>query len=430
MGLDGSSVFKLIPARFTLESLDQLFADYPRHDFNVRLWDGTSWGCKEHPRFTFILKNPSALWQLMRSPSELTLGEAFIFDDLDIEGDLEAAFEVGDFLVSAGERNLSSTPFLAKLLTFPDRHHGKCSGAHPQGEVHSRDRDRQAIQYHYDLPAEFYSLWLDEAMIYSSAYFENPDESLDSAQFHKMDYICRKLQLKPGEKLLDVGCGWGGLLLHAAKHYGVDAVGITLSVRQAEVSRERIRESGLHEHCRVEITDYRDLEVDRPFDKIVSVGMFEHVGQNHLDEYFARLWSLLKEGGLFLNSGIAASTTYSRVGPSFIERYVFPDGDLVPISAALASAESGGFEVRELESLREHYALTLDHWVRRLQKHEPEAERITDRTTYRIWRLYMAASAHAFRTGRNNLYHVLFRRALASNGSPPTPNALREIENV
>ena len=180
----------------------------------------------------------------------------------------------------------------------------------------------------------------------------------------------------------------------------------------------------------MEITDYRDLEVDRPFDKIVSVGMFEHVGQNHLDEYFARLWSLLKEGGLFLNSGIAASATYSRVGPSFIDRYVFPDGDLVPISAALASAESGGFEVRELESLREHYALTLDHWVRRLQKHEPEAERITDRTTYRIWRLYMAASAHAFRTGRNNLYHVLFRRALASNGSPPTPNALREIENV
>jgi len=227
MGLDGSSVFKLIPSCFTLESLDQLFADYPRQDFNVRLWDGTSWGSKEHPRFAFILKNPSALWQLMRSPSELTLGEAFIFDDLDIEGDLEAAFDVGDFLISAGERNLSSTPFLAKLLTFPDRHHGNGSGAHPQGEVHSRDRDRQAIQYHYDLPAEFYSLWLDEAMIYSSAYFENPDESLDSAQFHKMDYICRKLQLKPGEKLLDVGCGWGGLLVHAAKHYAVDAVGIS-----------------------------------------------------------------------------------------------------------------------------------------------------------------------------------------------------------
>ncbi len=412
MGLDGSSVFKLIPSRFTIESLDHLFAGYPKNDFQVRLWDGTQWGCGEHPRFTLILNSPSALWQLIHAPSELTLGEAFIFDDLDVEGDLQAAFEVGDFLVSASKQNHAGTPFLAKLLSFPERSREKESQAHLEGEVHSKDRDRQAIHYHYDLPAEFYALWLDKAMVYSCAYFENIDDSLDSAQVKKMNYICRKLQLKPGERLLDVGCGWGGLLLHAAKHYGVDAVGITLSVRQAEFSRERIRESGLQEHCRVEMTDYRDLEVYWPFDKIVSVGMFEHVGEAHLDDYFRQLWKLLANGGLLLNSGIAASATYKRIGPSFIDRYVFPDGDLVPISTALVSAENSGFEVLEIESLREHYALTLDHWVRRLESHEVEAERITDRTTYRIWRLYMAASAHAFRTGRDNVYHSLLNKTV------------------
>jgi cyclopropane-fatty-acyl-phospholipid synthase len=235
----------------------------------------------------------------------------------------------------------------------------------------------------------------------------------------KLDYICRKLRLRPGERLLDIGCGWGGLIVHAAAHYDVEAVGITLSVPQAEVARERLRESGLNPRCRVEVCDYRDLEPGQPYDKIVSVGMFEHVGEELLPEYFRRAFGLLRPGGVFLNHGIACSAIYRRQGPSFTDRYVFPDGDLVPINTSLRAAELSGFEVRDVEGLREHYALTLHHWVRRLEAHAEEARRITNDATYRIWRLYMAGSAHGFRIGRLNLYQTLFARPLRGQSGLP-----------
>jgi cyclopropane-fatty-acyl-phospholipid synthase len=423
MGLTGSSVYKLIPARFTLESLNSLFADYPRQDFRVRLWDGTVWGAAEHPRFTLILKHPAALRRIVHSPSELSLGEAYIFDELDVEGDLQAAFEVGDYLIAKGQQSPSSAPLLAKLLSFPEPKTAHDAAATLHGAVHSRERDRQAVRYHYDLPSEFYRLWLDKRMLYSCAYFERDEDDLDTAQRRKLDYICKKLRLSPGDKLLDIGCGWGGLLVEAASSYKVNALGITLSVRQAEVARERIQTAGLNDHCRVEISDYRDLEFQGQFDRIASIGMFEHVGRSHYSEYFSRAWELLKPGGVFLNSGISASATYKRVGPSFIDRYVFPDGDLVPLSAALVSAEACGFEIRDVESLREHYALTLDHWVRRLEERSEEAERIVGQTTYRIWRLYMAASAHAFRNGRLNLYHTVLVKPLNGRSCMPLTRA-------
>ena len=391
--------------------LERLLAPYPRRDFRIEFWDGSIWG-GEQPRFTLILRRPGALRRMFLAASELALGEAYIYDDFDISGDLEAAFGLGDYLLNQ-TRSLPERLKLAALLhklpgdrpTQPERR-----PAHLAGFIHSKARDRKAIGYHYDLPAEFYSLWLDRRMAYSCAYFDTPEEDLDTAQVHKLDYICRKLRLRPGDRLLDVGCGWGGLILHAAKHYHADALGITLSAPQAEVAGERIRQAGLQSGCRVAVCDYRDLEGSAQFDKIASVGMFEHVGEKLLPTYFSQAWRLLKPGGVFLNHGIAYSATYRRRGPSFIDRYVFPDGELVPLSASLQAAESSGFEVRDVESLREHYALTLRHWLHRLEEHAGEARQVTSDTTYRIWRIYLSGSAHGFASGRLNVYQTLLSK--------------------
>ncbi len=409
MGVLAKSPFGETPFRATTNFLDSLLADYPRRDFRVRLWDGTSWGTEDRPRFTLVVKQPEALRAMFTFPGELTLGEAYIYDDFDIEGDIEVAFDLADYLLGQ-ERSLWERFDLGeRLQKLP-------AGGHPQTRVHpaqlgrpvhSRDRDRQAIRYHYDLPAEFFALWLDSRMIYSCAYFGTAEEDLDTAQQRKLDYICRKLRLRRGDRLLDIGCGWGGLMMYAAAHYGVEAVGVTLSVPQAEVARQRLRESSLNDTCRVEVSDYRDIDHGQPYDKIVSVGMVEHVGEALLPEYFRRVWELLRPGGVFLNHGIAHSATYSRRGPSFTDSYVFPNGELTPIHTSLRAAELSGFEVRDVESLREHYGMTLHHWVRRLEAHAEEARRVTDDTTYRVWRLYMAGAAHAFRSGRLNVYQTL-----------------------
>jgi cyclopropane-fatty-acyl-phospholipid synthase len=355
------------------------------------------------------------------SPSELTLGEAYICDDFDVEGDIEAAFELADYLLGQ-QRSPGETFELNQGLQELSKSDLPRTSLHPtrfSGPVHSRDRDRKAVRYHYDLPAEFYAMWLDQHMVYSCAYFATPEDDLDVSQVRKMDYICRKLRLRPGERLLDIGCGWGGLVMHAAAHYGVEAVGITLSVPQAEVARKRLRETGLNDRCRVDVSDFRDIDHGQQYDKIVSVGMFEHVGEALLPNYFRQAWSQLRPGGVFLNHGISYCATYQRRGPSFTDRYVFPDSELVPISTSLRAAELSGFEVRDVESLREHYALTLHHWVRRLEGHAEEAHRITDDTTYRIWRLYMAGAAHGFRSGRLNVYQTLFAKPLHGRSGLP-----------
>ncbi len=403
--------------------LEQVLGAYRRNDFQVRLWDGSTWGRDEQPRFTLVVNHPVALRAMLVEPSELSLGEAYIRGELDIEGDLDGAFDLADHLIREKYtvHDHSKLTDLLRLFLASQQTANEVRPAKLTGAPHSRDRDWRAISYHYDYPAEFYALWLDAAMVYSCAYFANPEEDLDSAQERKLDHICRKLRLRRDERLLDIGCGWGGLIMHAAAHYGVLAVGITISVPQAELARERIRQSSLNDRCRVEVCDYRDVESDRHYDKIASIGMFEHVGEALLPEYFRDAWELLQPGGLFLNHGIAYSATYQRHGPSFIDNYVFPNGELVPISTTLRAAEMSGFEVRDVESMREHYALTLGRWVRRLEAHSDEARRITDEATYRLWRIYMSGSAHAFKTGRLNVYQVLMSKCPGgSSGLPLT----------
>jgi cyclopropane-fatty-acyl-phospholipid synthase len=292
MGPLAKSPFGETLLRATTNFLESLLADYPRRDFRVRLWDGTTWGTEEQPRFTLVVKHPEALQAMFTSPSELTLGEAYVYDDFDIEGDIEAAFELADHLLGQKRSLWESFDLSERLqkLSANDRPRTRLHPARLRGSVHSKDQDRKAIRYHYDLPTEFYALWLDQRMVYSCAYFGTAEGDLDTAQQRKLDYICRKLRLRRGDRLLDIGCGWGGLIMHAAAHYGVEAVGVTLSVPQAEVARRRLRESGLNDLCRVEVSDYRDIDHGQRYDKILSVGMVEHVGEARLPEYFRRAW--------------------------------------------------------------------------------------------------------------------------------------------
>lgn len=414
MGLQ-ATVFEDI-AQNSLSLLRNLLAGLGPRDFEVRLWDGSALSADpgRPRRFTLVLRHPAALRTMFESPSELSLGEAYLNDDFDIEGDVESAIALGDHLVRQSPGMLERLRLARVLLALPSRRK-RPAVLRPlerlRGNPHSPARDREAVTYHYNVSNDFYSLWLDERMVYSCAYFSSADEGLDTAQERKLDLICRKLRLRRGERLLDIGCGWGGLVLHAASRYGVEALGITLSKPQAELANERIRKAGLSDHCRVEDRDYREVDEPGAYDKLASVGMFEHVGKSRLAEYFRRAFRLLRPAGLFLNHGIMRNPAFPPVpDPSFADHYVFPDGELVPISTTLRFAEEAGFEVWDVEGLREHYILTLRHWVRRLENRREEARRATDEKTYRLWRLYMAGAAHKFRIGRNNVYQVLLYR--------------------
>ncbi|MDQ2786484.1 MAG: cyclopropane-fatty-acyl-phospholipid synthase family protein [Chloroflexota bacterium] len=428
--------------QITLDILNRLFGATPPRTAAIHLWDGTRWpeNAPENVAATVILNHPGALRRMFLPPTELAVGEAFIRGDFDVTGDLEAACGLND-LVGAAPRTPAMTWAILKLLRqLPETNDAPAGIRHAarlHGRQHSHQRDRAAIQYHYDVSNEFYMLWLDKRLTYSCAYFETGDEDLDRAQEAKYDLICRKLRLKPGERLLDIGCGWGGLMMFAAERYGVEATGVTLSARQAALAKERASAAGLSSRVRILLEDYRDLPVGMPFDKIVSVGMFEHVGRPRLPQYFTTAHTLLKTGGLFLNHGIAAQHDFQNPArrmlgrelsahTSFIWNYVFPDGELVPISESLGIAERAGWEVRDVESLREHYAMTLRHWNRRLAAHEEEAKRLVGEEAYRVWRLYMAGSAYSFAHERVSIYQALFTKPDAS-GNAHIPLTRRDI---
>lgn len=413
--MSGAQINPIDPAaELTISLLGELFKGEALQQVGVRLWEGTRWPDDAPRPATIVLKHSGALRSMFIPGTELSLGEAYLYDDFDVEGDLEAVFGLADELARDMDGVLVKIRAARSLLKLPAqarRRPVRRGPAQLNGKIHSIERDRRAVTYHYDVSNDFYSLWLDRRMVYSCAYFTAADDALDSAQERKLDYICRKLRLHPGQHLLDVGCGWGGLVIYAAGHCGVDATGITLSQPQADLANDRIAEAGLSDRCRVKVCDYRELDEPGRYDALVSVGMFEHVGAALLPVYFARAWRLLKPGGVFLNHGIARRATDKPVrGPTFSDAYVFPDGELTPINLTLHAAEETGFEVRDVESLREHYALTLRHWVRRLEAHHEQALQCVDEHTYRVWRLFMSGSAYGFTTGRLNVYQALLVR--------------------
>jgi cyclopropane-fatty-acyl-phospholipid synthase len=406
-----------------------LLHDYNPRDFAVSLWDGAEWPAETGPpRFTLFVRHPGFLRRMLaRGENDLPISEAFIFGDLDVEGDFEAAIPLGNYLINRKWPAATVMRIGGNLLGMRRANRLWRKSEHAaelSGKLHSIARDRKAVTFHYDVSNEFYALWLDQRMVYSCAYFETADESLNAAQERKLDYICRKLRLRPGERLLDIGCGWGALITHAARKYGVQTLGITLSENQANLTNEQIVRAGLQNRCRVDLVDYRELKGSDRFDKIVSVGMFEHVGERMLPLYFQRAWHLLRPGGVFLNHGIANRSIDPRPkGPNFTSKYVFPDGELVPLNVTLHHAEDAGFEVRDVESLREHYTLTLRHWAERLESKRAEALRLVDDSVYRVWRLFLHGSAYAFSAGLLNLYQVLLLKPIDGESGLPLTRA-------
>jgi cyclopropane-fatty-acyl-phospholipid synthase len=404
--------------------VQELLREYHPRDFAVEFWDGSRWDPEtgQFCRFTWHIHHPSVLRSLLRSDRQLALSEAFIYGDFDISGDILAIFPVAEYLENKHFGAAAKLWLGSHLLGLPAKLHDQNGRPELHGRSHSKARDRQAVSFHYDLSNDFYQLWLDPAMVYSCAYFQSPGDTLQAAQMRKLDYICRKLRLRVGERLLDIGCGWGGLIIYAAQHYGVQATGITLSQQQLTLAQQRIQESGLSGRCHARLLDYRDAHTLGEFDKLVSVGMVEHVGESALPEYFQSAFRLLKPGGVFMNHGIGrAGNRPKPQEPTFTDVYVFPDGELVPISAMLAHAEDAGFEVRDVENLREHYFLTLCQWLRRLEANQIRACNLVGELKYRIWRLYLAGSAYYFQSGKLDLYQsLLVKTAAGRSGLPLT----------
>lgn len=400
----------------------------------LRLWNGTilKLGQAVHdepnPQFTLVCRNPGMVRSMVLGRDPLRLAEAYFRGDLDIDGDFFAALGLKDHLHSIRMSTRDRLGALLAALRLP-----AADGVWPSPgtnrtplhgrsvKAHSKKENRDAIAFHYDVSNEFYALWLDEAMVYSCAYFDQPDDSLEQAQQAKLDHICRKLMLKPGERLLDIGCGWGALAIHAAKHYDVHTHGITLSRRQLELAQQRIAQAGLQDRVTVELRDYRDLQGDSIYDKVSSVGMFEHVGLKNLPVYFSTVHRLLKPTGLFLNHGITSDAEgwHKSLSTEFINRYIFPDGQLDTVSNIQRSMERAGFEIADVEALRQHYALTLRHWVARFERHHTRVLQYVNESTYRVWRLYMAACALEFESGGIGVYQVLADKRTSGRMSLP-----------
>jgi cyclopropane-fatty-acyl-phospholipid synthase len=371
----------------------------------IRLWNGTALTPALPPQVTIAVRSPKVLASLV-NPSMGKLARHYVEEELDVEG------EARDIVRMAEEISGAETTAGSKALRLR-----KWIG-------HSRRFDRKAIRHHYDVSDDFFGLWLDRRRVYSCAYFRRADDSLEIAQEQKLDLVCRKLQLKPGERFLDVGCGWGALVLWAAQHYKVRATGITLSQHQHDYACARIKEEGLQDLCEVQLLDYRDVPESEPFDKIASVGMLEHVGRTNLPLYFDKLYRLLKPGGLVMNHGITLNTLGqdelgSGIG-EFIDDYVFPGGELVHISQLIAEISAHGMECRDVESLRPHYAKTLWQWVERLETNRDAAIATVGEKIFRIWRIYMAGSAHSFERGWLSVFQVLAGRP-GANGTIPLP---------
>jgi len=399
----------------------------------LEMYDGSSAGSVDAVA-TLRINSERGLSRFLSRPGELGIVRAYVSGDVDIEGDLFTMLEVGS-TIDVGLRTIRMSPALALI-----KHTGigvfrspppPKEEARLRGGLHTRSRDKDAISHHYDVSNEFYRLVLGPSMVYSCAVWQSPAETLEQAQFTKLDLVCRKLNLAPGMRLLDVGCGWGSMVMHAAQHYGVEAVGITLSEEQASLARKRVEEAGLSDRVDIRVQDYRDVN-DGPFDAIRSIGMFEHVGRKRMEEYIRDLYALLPDQGRLLNHAISrpgypqgdhlvgrakaltrrlatavGSDVTSKVESELIQRYVFPDGELHEVGVLVSMLQENGFEVRHLESLREHYDLTLRCWVANLEANWDAAVALVGEGRARVWRLYMAASAVNFAHGGVQIQQVL-----------------------
>jgi cyclopropane-fatty-acyl-phospholipid synthase len=372
----------------------------------VEFWNGRTVQVGERPKVRVVVRRAAGLRVLAR-PQLGTVASAYV------EGDIDFECNIRD-LVAFAERLCD--PQHVEL----DRH----DTDNWKWWLHTRRYDRCSIASHYNVSNEFFALWLDRQRVYSCGYFRKPDDSLDAAQSQKLEHICRKLDLRPGERLLDIGCGWGGLLFHAAERYDVHAVGVTLSENQVRFAREEIASRNLADRCVVYLRDYRDLPDDEPFDKIASVGMFEHVGKKNLPGYFAKIHRLLKPGGLVINHGLTSIGLRSGgLSPDlvdFIHRYVFPGGEVPHLAKEIELMARNRLECADIECLRPHYAKTLWHWVERLDARRDEARALVGEKRYRIWRIYMAGYALAFQRGWMSIYQVLAGRPGAT-GELATP---------
>lgn len=390
-----SQILRLVKHRLSRQRL-------PIH---FEFWNGEAVRLSDAPVVTVSVRSPKGLSSLLR-PTLGKFAENYVQQHIDLSGGAREIIRLGESLCDASGRIAQKNALMLNWLR------------------HTRPADRRAISYHYDVSNEFYGLWLDQRKVYSCAYFKTPDDSLDLAQEQKLEHICRKLDLKDGERFLDIGCGWGGLMLWAAERYGVQAEGITLSHNQHDYVARQIRDRGLEGRCRVRMLDYRDMPEDEPFDKIASVGMFEHVGRKNLPTYFGKIHRLLKPGGLALNHGITlAAMGCGELGSDiggFVEQYVFPGGELVHVSAVIEAMSRQQLECWDVECLRPHYARTLWHWVERLEERQGEARRIVGEDRFRIWWIYMAGSAHAFERGWLSIYQVLAAKPL-KNGEVRLP---------
>jgi cyclopropane-fatty-acyl-phospholipid synthase len=386
----------------------------------LRAWDGSEAGPEDAP--VVVFRSRRALRRMLWSPGQLGLSRAYVAGEIEAPGDIFAAFAA---LSSAG-KFAEPGPFrpptpreVFALLRIAVRLGALGPNPAPPpeearvgryGRRHSKGRDAAAISHHYDVGNDFYSLVLGPSMVYSCAVWESDATGLDAAQAAKLDLVCRKLGLKPGMRVLDVGCGWGSFALHAAQHFGADVVGVTLSVEQAAMARKRAADAGLTERVDIRVQDYRDVD-DGPFDAISSIGMSEHVGREQIQHYASQLHGLLRPGGRLLNHAISWNAGPTAADPdSFIPRYVFPDGEMLSLPDMVAALESAHLEVMDVEALRRHYALTLRAWVRNLEEHWDEAVRFAGVGRALVWRLYMAASALGFEGGLTGVNQVLVQR--------------------
>ncbi|MDR7274294.1 class I SAM-dependent methyltransferase [Catenuloplanes atrovinosus] len=412
----------------TADRLRTLFQPVLRGGTPIRLraWDGSETGPADAP--ALVIHDRRALRRLLWKPNQLGLARAWVAGEIDVDGDLyELLLRLAT--VVWNEDGGGDRPGALRLL----REAASLGVLGPQpppppeevrmpGRAHTRSRDRRAISHHYDVSNDFYRLILGPSMVYSCAYWRDDESTLDVAQRDKLDLICRKLGLRKGQRLLDVGCGWGSLAIHAAREYGVEVVGVTISREQADLARKRAAEAGLADRVEIRLQDYREV-TDGPYDAIASVGMAEHVGPAVYAAYAAILFRLLRPGGRLLNHQIAARTDTTAVDaddPSFINRYVFPDGQLVPLGTTATLIEDAGFEIRDVEALRPHYALTLREWSRNLEAHWDEAVELAGLGRARVWRLYMAACALAFETDRIGVNQILAVRP-HEDGRDPLP---------